>query len=243
MGLKFDLADSYARRINYYVPAMTMDASIQNGGIYVTSLGSPVVADTDGLVDGLNIGADGQYALVNGLAVGATVSGTAAGGVIGAIGVTADARFGRNVTLTGVTNPCDFKIEGYDYLGQPMYETIAAAATSAAGKKAFYRVTKITATDGGDADCDVGWGDVLGLPFATKAVLATTLGGTLESTAATLVGAVLTDPQTATTGDPRGTVDLNSACNGTEIVVVAVSFSYINASGNGGLHGIRHYYP
>lgn len=51
---------------------------------------------------------------------------------------------------------------------------------------------------------------------------------------------VTTDPQTLTTGDPRGTYEANLTYDGSEIIVGMVSDPSYNATGNGGLHGIRH---
>jgi hypothetical protein len=50
----------------------------------------------------------------------------------------------------------------------------------------------------------------------------------------------LTDPQTTTTGDPRGTYEPNLTPNGSEIVVGLVGDPSVNTAGNGGLLGIRH---
>jgi hypothetical protein len=50
----------------------------------------------------------------------------------------------------------------------------------------------------------------------------------------------LTDPNTGLIGDPRGTYEPLTAPAGTEIIVGLVGDTAVNASGNGGLMGIRH---
>jgi hypothetical protein len=56
------------------------------------------------------------------------------------------------------------------------------------------------------------------------------------------VAPVFTDPQTATTGDPRGTYDPNGTLNGTRIFELDCDFDdFVNAANNGGMHGIRHF--
>ena len=51
-----------------------------------------------------------------------------------------------------------------------------------------------------------------------------------------------TDPQTATTGDPRGFYEPITPANGSqEIIVGLLGDNSVNSSGNGGLHGIEHY--
>lgn len=54
---------------------------------------------------------------------------------------------------------------------------------------------------------------------------------------------VFTDPQTATTGDPRGLYEAFNTLDGSKVIeVVFLPSRYINSSGNGGLHGIRAYF-
>lgn len=121
-------------------------------------------------------------------------------------------------------------VSGYDEYGVSMSEllTITATGTSktAAGAKAFKYIESIALTSAGDSTTNtlnLGWGDVLGLPYALPAKSDLFTNGTffnevLESTAPTVVAAV-TDAATTTTGDVRGTVDLNSAMNGSTVSV------------------------
>lgn len=51
---------------------------------------------------------------------------------------------------------------------------------------------------------------------------------------------VLTDPQTLTTGDPRGTYEPILTPDGSEIIVGLIGDPSYNAAGNGGYHGIKH---
>ena len=58
----------------------------------------------------------------------------------------------------------------------------------------------------------------------------------------TLTAPVLTDPATVTTLDPRGLYTPNATMDGAkELVINAIASSWVNASGNGGLHGIAQY--
>lgn len=53
----------------------------------------------------------------------------------------------------------------------------------------------------------------------------------------------LTDAATANTGDPRGTYEAINGMNGVaEIRVGLIGDNQINAAGNGGLHGIKHFF-
>lgn len=51
----------------------------------------------------------------------------------------------------------------------------------------------------------------------------------------------LTDPATASTGDPRGTYEALRTLDGSEIIVSLIGNPEVNADGNGGLMGIRHF--
>jgi hypothetical protein len=52
----------------------------------------------------------------------------------------------------------------------------------------------------------------------------------------------LTDPATATTGDPRGTYEAIMTYDGaSEIIVSMIGNNAVNASNNGGLHGLKHF--
>lgn len=51
-----------------------------------------------------------------------------------------------------------------------------------------------------------------------------------------------TDPGTAITGDPRGTYDPLTAPAGTEVIVGILGDNAVNASNNGGLHGVQHFF-
>jgi hypothetical protein len=53
---------------------------------------------------------------------------------------------------------------------------------------------------------------------------------------------VTTDPATSATGDPRGLYNPTAAFNGaTEFLIGMIGDPAVNANGNGGLHGIKHY--
>ena len=118
--------------------------------------------------------------------------------------------------------------ESDDAWRQKLIETLTITATgtskAAAGLKAFKSIESIAIASAGDATTNtlnLGWGDVLGLPYrlVQKAdILRVYFNGTVDNSA-TVVAADATDPATATTGDVRGTVDTASASDGSEVVV------------------------
>ena len=140
-------------------------------------------------------------------------------------------------------------VVGYDYLGQPMFERFtgsAAATTPLVGLKAFGWVlgTRVERSCyQRDHELHRLQVSSLGLPWKGKIV--TAKEGTTIMTYAQIdtntVNAVLTDPATATTGDPRGLYTPTTAPNGVNIYELSmVGDNAVNTAGNGGLVGIRH---
>ena len=199
------------RRYNSYVPACGYAADVIHGAAYEVDFLTPIAAVATGILNAV-----------------AGVSGTAMT-VFGSD--TADAPFGRNVT-NGAGG--SVTVNGKDYLGQGMSETIAA---STAGNKAFKWIDSITPAFTGAVS--VGFGTKLGLPYRMSNIIEEVANGA-EASIGTFVAGVLTDPQTATTGDPRGTYIPSTALNGTNrIMGKFMPYNVLNANGNGGLFGIQ----
>jgi hypothetical protein len=165
--------------------------------------------------------------------------------------VVIDARYGRVISVTpsgvpGTNNAVD--VLGYDYLGQPMFERItgaSAASSLIAGLKAFKWVigTRINVTASNAVTWSIGVGNGLGLPVKGQ-ILTAKEGNTVMSAAQITTNttqAVLTDPATGVTGDPRGIYTPTSAPNGVLGYELGMAGdSSVNVAGNGGMYGIRH---
>lgn len=115
--------------------------------LYLIDLGSPIVADTDGIAASQSVSAGGSFSLN------------------GATGATLDVP--RNVTASWTTTSI-LTITGKDALGNTVVET-TASGTSHTGKKAFKQITSITSS-ASITSAIVGFGDVLGLPVAVEKV-------------------------------------------------------------------------
>ena len=155
----------------------------------------------------------------------------------------------RNVTVaaTHATSlaALSVTVTGFGLWGTKVVETLAITATgtskTAAGKKAFRWIQSIAITAVGDATADtvnIGFGDVLGLPYALQKVSdhLRVYHNDVADTTATVVKADATTA-TATTGDVRGTVAPSSACDATEIAI----WYHIDGSTNAGLVGIAQF--
>lgn len=146
-------------------------------------------------------------------------------------------KFGRNVTVvasgaatTAVT------VYGNDYLGQPMMETFTLNGTTPVlGKKAFRYVTRVTAAITAGTTINVGWGNVLGLPYKAQKLDTDIVSGVVQ-TAGTITAADLTTPS-ATTGDPKGTYSPNASflTDGTRY------YDIIYYADNNNLYGLAHF--
>lgn len=195
------------------------ETGVENGIFHATSgveilkpirtqlinLGSPGTADADGYCASQSVTAS-TAALIN-----------------GALGSTADARYGRNV-VAAWTNSAVITVTGKDCYGRTIVEQ-SASGTSLTGKKAFKTITSVTFS----ADvtgATVGTGDVLGLPaFLPNAtyIIREMEDGATATSGTTVAGLALGTKSTATTADVRGTYDPNSACDGSKGFALLVS--------------------
>lgn len=204
------------REYNTYVPACGYAADVIHGAAYSVDFLTPVAASTTNIMP-----------------VTATTAGVA---ITDLAGDTADTPFGRNVAIAGGVGTGGATIYGRDYLGQEMAETLAEAGV---GNKAFKWIDRIVPAVTGTG-FSAGFGGKLGLPYRMSNVVEETANGA-EAAVGTFVAGSLVDPQTLTTGDPRGTYAPSTALNGSNrILAKFLPYNILNANGNGGLHGIKH---
>lgn len=219
--------DNFVSGFNYYVPAMQGGGPMAQFTKDRVSFGAVVLADADGILDGTNNSVVGDVTTLNTLYTTAKMG-----------------PYGRNVTVVASGAATSVvTVIGRDYLGQPMRENLTLNGTTpVVGLKAFKYIDKINIPVGTAATTiDLGWGTRMGLPYKTRAIYREYEDQALAS-AGTLAAPVITDPATATTGDPRGTYVLTGTPNGTKIFDIDCEYdNSVNSSGNGGLHGIRHY--
>lgn len=214
---------NFQRRINNYVPAMMYSADVNYNGNTRVNFGAPAVNASTGILGSTSIAAVASF--------------DASAGVI-------PETYGRCLQIVAsgaATSTC--RMDGWDYLGQPISETFTLnGATPVQGKKAFKTLgTFNVLTTTGATTVTLGLGTGLGLPYKALRVQFEVANGAAV-TAGTLTQAVLTDPQTATTGDPRGTYVATTTLNGSNVISAVFDFvNDVNSSNNGGLHGIRHF--
>jgi len=214
--------DNWASSINLYVPDAQFASEVGVNGVFRAEFGALVAADTDGVLVDQSMEAAGNTS---------TMAATYARSKMGP--------WGRNLTMVAPASSTNtVTVTGRDYLGQPMKEAFTLNGTTpVAGKKAFAEVTNIAWTTDAEATAvDVGWGDVFGLPYRTEALLAS-IENDATATAATLVaGASSTTAQTATSADPRGTVDFNGTPDASR------TFAVVAIADKTQLFGIAQYY-
>jgi len=226
----------FQQGVNNYVPAAQYACGPLHAAPERLTLGSPAAASPT-FITTLVPGATANGAVINSIAYLATPK-------------LLDATYGRTITVTPSADPgattLVVGVVGYDYLGQPMQENITlpnGASALVAGLKAFYLVigTRVVTLATNTVTFSVGSGLRLGLPYKSRIVSARE--NVTDLTYAQINTAhnppVLTDPQTAVTGDPRGTYTRLTAPDGTYTELAVQGDPWVNPANNGGLYGIR----
>lgn len=217
------VADFRNRRYNGYVPAAGYSADVIHNGNNVVDFGAPAAAAAAAILSATSIAT----------AVDTTTF----------LDDEADALYGRNLTVVASgAATSNVSVYGRDYLGQPMRESFTLNGTTpVVGVKAFYWIDRITAGVTAATTINVGYGARLGLPYKTQGVVQEFVNDAI-GTVGTFTAGLNTDPQTATTADPRGLYTPNGTVNGTnQFEIRAIFDNEVNAAGNGGLYGIPHF--
>lgn len=213
----------------YYVPAMQAASELGRGLRGRVKLGAPIATDADLILNDQSI------------ATAVDTSDLSAAGLVNSEAQMG--RFGRNlVVVASGAATSTVTVYGRDYLGQKMAETFTLNGTTpVVGVKAFRYVDRVVAGVTAATTIDLGVGTKFGFPYKILKVDSEYVDD-VNGTVGTVTAPVTTDPQTATTGDPRGLYVPNTTPNGTKQIDLECEFSMlVNAAGNGGLHGIAHF--
>lgn len=209
-------------RTNTYVPAAAYAADVIHSAPIQVDFLTPIAAVAAGILSAQSI--------------------ATAGSTTTFVSRIADAPFGRNLTVVASgAATSNVTVSGKDYLGQSMTESFTLNGTTpVVGVKAFKWIDTVTYGATAATTINVGFGTKLGLPYRMSNVMEETANGA-EATVGTFVAGVLTDPQTTTTADPRGTYVPSTTMNGSNrIRATFLPNELLNANGNGGLYGIQH---
>lgn len=214
----------FPQRLSQYVPAMQFAADLQNSGIKRCSFGAPIAATAANILNAQSI--------------------ATAGSTTSVLITTIDSEWGRNLTVVASgAATSTVTVNGRDYLNQRMTETLTLnGTTTVVGVKAFKYIDSVAWTATAATTINLGVGALLGLPYKAVRVLSEELDNAVVATLGTLTAPVLTDPATATTGDPRGRYTPTSTLNGTAVLTATFLFDpSVNANNRGGLYGIAHF--
>jgi len=226
------------RKVNRYVPAMSYSAACVHNAPHVVEFGPVAVAAAANILSAQSIASAGSTTTFLQDNTDPVVSAIAAEFPVGP-------GFGRclQVVADGAATST-VTVKGRDYLGQPMAETFTLNGTTpVVGVKAFKYIDLVSWSGTSSRTINLGTTDKLGLPFRMSNVLSEQAAGARVATLGTFVSPSQTDPATATTTDPRGTYDPNTTLDGsTYISATFIADGRLNSSGNGGLHGLAHYY-
>jgi len=192
----------------------------------VVQLGAPDTLDADGVCNGSYSTSTAGTLTLNGALVSTSVA-------------TFDVPRAVSITATADNSGVTFTISGTDKYGHAVTEAIVGPTGTVTGKKAFLTVSGVAnagATTTGGAAIDIGTADVLGLPYLLDD-LGKCAGHTengLSVTGGTLVVGV-TGTATATKGDTRGTIDPQTAMDGSTYVTLTM---IVDASSKDMLYGV-----
>lgn len=258
MGSKhhFTHADELYYGSGYFPPLF---AANERRGVPVhfltkVSLGSPDAADDDGIVDAATstelpdtetvtytTADDGATPFDNADTPAPSTITTSTGASASVWALDVPRALEAKVTHSSAVVAMTILVSGYDVHKQAMSELFTATAgttsKTATGKKAFAYIESIAITAASDAEANtlnLGWIDVLGLPYkaAAKADVVRVFFNDAIDDSATVVAGVTTTA-TTTTGDVRGTVDPNSAADGSAVIV------WMHVAGSGSEAGLR----
>ena len=215
----------FPRRVSEYCPAMQYSANVNYNGVTRVSFGAATLASATYFLNATSV---------------ATGTNVQSATMLNA--ATVPEPFGRALQyVCSAANATALTVDGWDYLGQPMSETVTlAGATPVIGNKAFKYIRQVTYVAAA-VTLSIGTSTKLGLPYKTIRVEWET-ADQIVAAAGTLAAPVLTDPQVVTSGDPRGTYIPTTTPNGVIIITAALDcINDVNAAGNGGLHGIAQF--
>lgn len=224
--------DFFPRRINMRVPNLKYASDVPSAGLYRIDFGAPAALSTTYFAS----------AVLSTTAVALALS-VSAGTILnsGEVPSATTARWGRGLTVVGDgASTRTITLVGYDYLGQKITWTgTLNGSTPVLVTKAFRWLE--SATFGAAADTvsvSIGYNNVLGLPYQSANMVSEMKNNAVAANAGTFVAAVLTDPQTATTGDPRGTyLPVTVIPDGTNTFSILVNAD----TDKGNLHGVAHF--
>lgn len=149
---------------------------------------------------------------------------------------------GRNVRITTAAgDTAVYTVVGFDIYGYPQTEAITAnGATTVSGKKAFKYIQSVTPVGTVGATASVGTGDVYGFPLLSETFADVAINwnaGVIVASTGYLAG-VATSPATATTGDVRGTYNVQSASDATKRLVIQQYLTPMAIGSAAGLFGV-----
>lgn len=214
------IGTNFPRRINMYVRAMAYSSDVNYNGATRVNFGAPLAASGTSILNASSIAAGTAIDLSSVAAV--------------------PDPFGRNVTVVaGAANATAVIVSGWDYLGQPIAESLTLNGTTpVVGNKCFKSFNNVSYTAAATT-LSIGTGVKLGLPYKTLRVGYEIANGVVAA-AGTLQAPSLVDPQTNTTTDPRGAYTTTTTMNGANIISASCDcVNDVNTSNNGGLHGLQ----
>jgi len=225
--------DFFPRRVNMRVDKLKYAADASEQDPYRVDYGAPLALSTTYFMNAVL------------QTTGVPMTATVGNGIILNNGEVPDAttsRWGRGLTLVAsAASTRTITMVAYDYLGQRISWTgVMNGTTPVVVTKMIRWIESIVF--GASADTvtiSVGYNEVLGIPYAGQMLAQEIKNGAVAANAGTFTAAVLTNPQTATTGDPKGSYTPATVLpNGTNTFSLLYIIDRTTATG---MHGVAHF--
>lgn len=217
-------ADFFTKRTNDHVPSMSYAADVLHDGMGTAYIPALAAADANGILAAFDT-TSAATTTPDGFAAAYTGAEAQMG------------KYGRNVTVVcSGANTDTVIVNGRDYLGQFMSETLTLNGTTpVAGLKAFRWIDSVTTEAQASVTVDVGWGDVIGLPYKVVKLVAEVVDGAEAGSAGAIVAGLATaTAATATNADTRGTYapHATNVADGSKTYELTCLFDNENLHGN-----------
>lgn len=213
----------YPGRVNVRVPSMTYAADVDDQGMCRVQFGALVALDTDAILDGQSI---------SGTSSTTTLASSYDPDNMGP--------YGRALTVVASgASTSVVTVRGRDYLNQRLQEQLTLNGTTAvAGKKAFKYVDQVDWGSTSGVTIDLGFSNVMGLPYRSKAMSLEMKNDAVAANAGTFTAALAeSTTATATNADVRGTyLPVTTIPDGSNTFEIVVAVDDTN------LHGNEQYY-
>lgn len=229
-------ADYFPYGISMRIPSLQYAADVVLGSPYCANFGAPLALSAAGLVAAVQMVSGSPLTLNTFTAGVGTATAIGNNGLVPHDSLTVRNGWGRNISAVA-SAACvrTLTINGRDYLGTVAVEVLTMnGTTTVSGLKAFQWIDSLVWSSVADVvTINVGWGNVLGLPYAGQSLVSEIKNGAVAANAGTFVAAL---------ADATASTNTNADVRGTYLPVTVIpdgvqTFELYYTTRRGNLHG------